>query len=126
MTHFLFVTPERDNLAALAVFIEDQGVKIDWAASGGQALKTIGQHPVDLVVTDESVGDMSGLEFIERLVKVNPMINCAVVSALSDEAYHEASEGLGILMKLPPNPGEEDGQRLLAHLDQILGLGQNV
>jgi two-component SAPR family response regulator len=36
--------------------------------------------PLDLVVVDEKLGDMTGIEFIETLVSVNPMINCAAVS----------------------------------------------
>jgi len=122
LIQLLFVTSERNHFAALAAVATNQNASIVWATSGGQALETVGQHPVDLVVADESVGDMSALELAERLVASNPMINCAVVSSLSDKAYHEASEGLGILMKLPPAPGEADGQRLLDHLSKVLGL----
>jgi two-component SAPR family response regulator len=85
-------------------------------------LERIGKTAVDLVVADETLGDMTGLDLIKRLVAINPLINCAAVSSLSKEAYHEASEGLGILMQLPPKPAGADGQRLMAHLNQILGL----
>jgi DNA-binding NtrC family response regulator len=118
----LFVTPDRTTFADLSSEIKKQGGTVHWAASGDQALKTIGKQTVDLVVTDERLGDMTGLELVGRLVAVNPMINSAAVSSLSKEAYHEASEGLGILMQLPPKPGRADGQRLMAHLNQILGL----
>ena len=106
----------------MASEIKQQGGTIQWAATGDQALETIGKQTVDLVVTDEHLGDMTGLELIGRLVAVNPMINSAAVSSLSKEAYHEASEGLGILMQLPPSPDRADGERLMAHLNQILGL----
>ena len=122
MTRILFVTPDRSNFADLSSEIEKQGGTIQWAASGGQALKTIGKQTVDLVVTDERLGDMTGLELVGRLVAVNPMINGAAVSSLSKEAFHEASEGLGILMQLPPRPDRADGERLMAHLNKILGL----
>ena len=122
MTQLLFVTPDKAGLTDLAAGIEKQGGTIHWAASGNQALKTIGKQTIDLVITDEQLGDMTGLEFIKRLVTVNPMINSAAVSSLSKEAYHEASEGLGILIQLPPRPGRADGERLMAHLNQILGL----
>jgi CheY-like chemotaxis protein len=122
VTQILFVTPERTHLDTLAAVATNQSARIVWATSGSQALEAVGKQPVDLVVADESVGDMSALELAQRLVSSNPMINCAVVSTLSDKAYHEASEGLGILMKLPPNPGEADGRRLLDHLSKVLGL----
>jgi hypothetical protein len=73
-------------------------------------------------VVDESLGDMTGLELVHRLVAVNPVINCALVSPLAEAAYHEASEGLGILMRLPLQPGVSDGQRLMTHLNQIVGV----
>jgi CheY-like chemotaxis protein len=122
LTHILFVTPDRSNFADLASEMNKQGGTIHWDATGDQALETIGKQAVDLVVTDERLGDMTGLELIGRLVAVNPMINSAAVSSLAKEAYHEASEGLGILMQLPPSPDRADGAHLMAHLNQILGL----
>ncbi len=121
MTQLLFITPDRSNFSDLSPGIEKLGGTIHWAASGDTALQMIGKQTVDLVVTDENLGDMTGLEFVERLVAVNPMINSAAVSSLSQKAYHEASEGLGILMQLPPNPARADGERLMAHLNQLLG-----
>jgi CheY-like chemotaxis protein len=122
LTQLLLVTPDKANFSALSAEIEKQGASVIWAASGSQALEMLAEATVDLVLTDEALGDMSGLEFVGRLVAINPMINCAAVSSLSPKAYHEASEGLGILMQLPPDPGPADGQRLMAHLNQILGL----
>lgn len=122
MTQLLLVTSDKANFSELSAEIEKQGASISWAASGSQALETLAETPVDLVLTDETLGDMSGLEFVARQVAINPMTNCAAVSSLSAKAYHEASEGLGILMQLAPGPGPADGQRLMAHLNQILGL----
>ncbi len=122
MTRLLFVTPDKAIFADLSVGIEKQGGTIHWAVTGDQALKTIEKQAVDLVVTDERLGDMTGLNLIKRLLAVNPMINAAAVSSLSKEAFHEASEGLGILMQLPPRPDRADGERLMAHLNKILGL----
>ena len=122
MTHLLFVAADRSNFADFSSAIEKQGGTISWASSGSQALETIGQKTIDLVVTDETLGDMTGLEFVGRLVAVNPMVNCAAVSSLAEEDYHEASEGLGILMQLPPNPGQAEGERLMAHLNEIMNL----
>ena len=120
MTHHLLVTSDRSTFTDLSLAIEARGGLISWAASGHHALSILNQTPVDLVVTDETLGDMTGLEFIKRVIAANPIINCAAVSSLSQAAYHEASEGLGILMQLPPNPGEADGKQLMVVLDQVL------
>jgi len=118
----LFITTQKARFAGLSASVESRGGNATWADSGHQALETIKQTPADLVVVDEDLGDMRGLAFIRQLVAVNPMINCALVSSLSHEDYHEASEGLGILMQLPPEPSADDGERLMAQLNQILGL----
>ena len=81
--------------------------------------------PLDLVVVDEKLGDMTGIEFIETLVSVNPMINCAVVSPLPSDDFHEVSEGLGILAQLPVQPGAKDAEDLLKLLNNLKKLLQS-
>lgn len=119
LTQLLFVTTQKNRFAAMQAEIEDRHGSVAWVTSGLNGLETVQEKPVDLVVVDEDLGDMSGLTFVERLVAVNPMINCALVSSLSKKEYHEASEGLGVLMQLPTEPDRSDAKRLMAHLNQI-------
>ena len=76
----------------------------------------------DMVVSDESLSDMTGLEFVKKLVMTHPMTHCALVNSLSPETYHEASEGLGLLMQLPAAPDRETSEQLLSHLKTIINL----
>jgi len=71
---------------------------------------------------DEDVADMSGLELARKLITVSPLTNCVAVSSLSEEDFHEASEGLGLMTHLPLNPGRAEAERLLKNLRQIKGL----
>lgn len=121
MITVLLVTPARDHFTELSAVIEKQASAINWEAAGDKALETLRAEAVDLVVVDEVLPDMTGLEFAERLVALNPMINCALVSALPPADYHDASEGLGILMQLPPQPRQTDAEHLMTHLSQVLG-----
>ena len=77
---------------------------------------------IDLVVADEGLGDMTGLELAGKILSVNPMINCASVSRLSPEEYHEASEGLGVLAQLPIKPGKKHAEELVQRLKYIKNL----
>ncbi|MFO7643683.1 MAG: response regulator [Desulfosarcina sp.] len=122
MIRLLLVTLDKTNFGELLSGIQKQVDVIGWAGSGRQALETLAEKPADLVVVDEALGDMTGLELVHRLVAVNPVINCALVSPLAEAAYHEASEGLGILMRLPLQPGVSDGERLMTHLNQIVAV----
>jgi CheY-like chemotaxis protein len=127
MLKFLLVSPDEDALSKLASAITKHGdVDLSWAESGRQALDMISRAAVDLVVTDESLGDMTGLEFARQLLSVNPMVNCASVSSLSPEDFHEASEGLGLLAQLPIRPGEKQAKDLLQRLRSLKILASSV
>ncbi len=124
MIRLLFVGSGSDRFAKMVkVLQEDRNVLIKKADSGGDALAGLLERSVDLVVAAERLDDMSGLEFAGKLVAQNPMVNCALASSLSEEDFHEASEGLGILVKLPPDPGETEAVDLLKKLKIIMGLG---
>ena len=118
--NLLLVSREKDFLSGLASTLKKHNdVVLSWSESGGKALDKISNSPVDLVVTDEKLGDMTGLELVLKLLSINPMVNCAAISSLSHEDFHEASEGLGLLAQLPPQPGEEEAEQLLQQLREL-------
>jgi CheY-like chemotaxis protein len=120
MFKILIVSPDKNSLYNLAsALVEHAEVDLSWAESGKAALEIATDSAIDLVVTDESLGDMTGLEFAGRLLSVNPMINCASVSSLPPEKFHEISEGMGIVVQLPFQPGKEHAEELLQRLKKI-------
>jgi CheY-like chemotaxis protein len=122
MITLLLVATERKVFSVLSHgLMETKSAAVFQSDSGKEALEVVTLQPFDLVIVDEKLCDMDGLSFAEKLVKFNPMIHCAVVSALSDAAFHEASEGLGVLAKLPPHPSLEDGLNLIERLEMIRG-----
>ena len=123
MLKLLLVSPNKVSFSGFASALLEHGdVDLSWAESGEKALDIASHTAIDLVVTDERLGDMSGLEFAGRLLSVNPMINCASVSHLSPENFHDASEGLGVMAQLPIQPGKEDAKSLLQRLRQLKNL----
>jgi hypothetical protein len=58
----------------------------------------------------------------EKVVMTHPMVNCALASRLSEHEFHEASEGLGILMQLPLEPTGAHVKDLIDRLEQILNV----
>ncbi len=72
---------------------------------------------------DENLsGGTDGLDCIKKLTHSDPFANCAAITSLSFEDFHEVSEGLGVLMGLPENPARQDAKRLFEHLENILNL----
>jgi CheY-like chemotaxis protein len=120
MIKLLLVTPDQESFRDFTVaLIKNDDVEMSRAATGQEGLTILSETPVDLVIVDDSVGDMTGIEFMKKLLSINPMINCAAVSPLPHEAFHDASEGLGVLAQLPVAPGKPDAEKLLRHLKDI-------
>ncbi|MFH0729600.1 MAG: response regulator [Pseudomonadota bacterium] len=123
MIDLLLVTSNKTDFSIFSQELVNQNeVSLVWADSGDDALSKISKQGVDLVITDEKLNDMPGLVFAEKLVKQNALINCAVVSALPEKEFHEASEGLGLLAKLPPRPAAADARNLLERFRMIKGM----
>ncbi len=94
------------------------------AATGFTGLAALKVKKPDLVIVDEQLDDMSGIAFVRLLVKAYPLVNTAIVSALTAAEFHEATEGLGVLMQLPLEPQEKEAEALLAVLAKIGALLQ--
>ena len=122
----LLVSQDKASMSALKAGLEENQVRTAWSKSGSDAIVKISEGSFDLVVTDENLRDMTGLEFIANVISIKPMVNFAAVSSLSPDDFHEASEGLGILMQLPARPGQKQAEKLLSKLQTILNLAQQV
>ena len=122
MLNILLVSQDKTSMSALKAGLEENDAQATWAESGRYGLSMITERDFDLVVTDENLGDMTGLDFIKTVISQKPMVNCVAVSKLLPEDSHEASEGLGILMQLPVRPGPEYAKELIEHLKSILNL----
>ncbi len=117
MKKLLLVSKNRDFVTSVPNNITS--VEIYRAHSGNEALALVSVKKISLVIVDESLGDMTGFEFLEKMVKTNPMINSAAVSSLSSRDFHDASEGLGIMMHLPPQPQWKHIEKLLVKESEI-------
>ncbi len=120
MPRILIVAEKADAFEELARALDEvPDVEILWAHDGPAALEKAAAESPDLIVVDEFVGGGNGLEWIRRLMDVNAFIQTAAVSRQPLDAFHEASEGLGIMAQLPPRPGKFEAKRLLKTLRQL-------
>ena len=123
MLNLLLVSSDDESFSALAAALEKHDdVTLFQALSGAAALKAVADKTFDLMITDENPDDMNGLKLAEKVIKINPMINCAVVSALAQDEFHKASEGLGILAQLPAHPDAAQAEAILKRLREIINL----
>jgi CheY-like chemotaxis protein len=98
---------------------KNDDVSLVMVSSGREALDIISRKPHDLVIAAASLRDMDGLQFARDLVACSPMTNCAVSSDMPPDAFHEASEGLGLLAQLPVLPGPADAAAMLEKAEAL-------
>ncbi len=107
--------------AFAAALSSNPEVRLQQVGSGAEVLETARASAPHLVIIDTGLQDDEPLELVQKLVRVNAMVNTVVVSPLSEEEFHEASEGLGVLGRLPVEPGEGDAAEVLNRLKKVLG-----
>ncbi len=123
MITILLISESNDSLSGLASGLRQYNeIEIVRAESCQKAFDMISGKTFDLAVVDENIAGMTGLEFAQKMVTVDPITNCAVVSPLSSKDFHEASEGLGVLMQLPIRPDEKQAEALLKRLKEVVNL----
>ena len=114
------------RLEAMQAFVEalssNPEVRLQHVTSGAEALEAVRISAPHLVIIDSGLANHEPLELVKKLLMVNAMMNTAVVSPLSEAEFHEASEGLGVLARLPGEPGESDAADLLDKLRMVLGV----
>ncbi|MDA8404619.1 MAG: hypothetical protein M0Z56_10570 [Desulfobacteraceae bacterium] len=122
MKQILIVTLKPDDFSELAAGFKSHGpISIAWADSTDTAQAAVSGKTVDLAVIDETVGNQPGLKIAASIIMKNAMVNQAVVSRLSPEAFHDASEGLGIMAQLPPKPDAGQSKMLMDKLKSLTG-----
>ncbi|WP_020616256.1 response regulator [Paenibacillus daejeonensis] len=90
------------------------------AYSGMEALETMKQVPVDIVITDIRMPEMSGIELIENIRQMSGRVKCVLLSGYADFEYAQQALALqtsNYLMK--PVENNELVRTLQQLLDQL-------
>jgi PleD family two-component response regulator len=121
MVHIVLVTP---RLKALQRFSEalssNPEVRLDSVISGVEAVEAVRTVVPHLVIIDSNLPDTTPLDLVQKLLMINALVNTAVICPLSDAEFHEVSEGLGILSRLPVEPGRTEAADLVRKLRMVL------
>lgn len=121
--NILLAASDPARLRALSEALHNyQAIGVSSATTRQQALAALMGGAVDVLVVDETLAETSGLQFVREVVGAYPLINCALVSTLPPDEFHEATEGLGIFLQVPAEPGPETAADMIGVLDKIYGL----
>jgi len=123
----LLVGRERSSFDAFKrMFEAEKHIASRFVDSAEKAMQTLKQKRVDVAVVSDELSDKSGLQFIKELVVEHPFVNCALVSPLYSHEFHQQTEGLGVFMQLPVNPGAEAALEMIENLRKIYQISTEI
>jgi two-component system, NtrC family, response regulator HupR/HoxA len=109
--HLLLIDDEIANLQKLQrTFIEQYSVHL--AHSGREALELLRAHPIDAIITDQKMPNMTGIEFLEASLKEYPNLVRIVLTGYTEVDDLIAAINTGKVHKYITKPWEPDDLRL--------------
>lgn len=90
------------------------------AASLDEAKPLIRSTPPALAILDMDLEGKALRQAVIDIMMINAGVHTAVVSDMDPDAFHETTEGLGILMPLPATPRPADAEHLLNALSKLM------
>ncbi|HNB80967.1 MAG TPA: response regulator [Chitinophagaceae bacterium] len=107
-TKILWIDDEMEALKSQIMFLENKGYEVDVFSNGYDGYEFLKNHPVDVILLDESMPGMSGLETLAKIKEYD--IHIPVVMVTKNEAENIMEEAIGsqitdYLIK-PVNPNQ--------------------
>ena len=100
---------------------EDYGFEIAYTAeSGEEALAYLKENPIEILITDILMGEMSGLELIRETKKIQPQIKCIVLTGYQEFGFIKEGLLLGIENYLVKPVDEEELLTTIQNVGQKL------
>ena len=104
----LWIDDEIDLLQAHILFLSQKGYNVEVAHSGQDALELVDSKNFDIVLLDENMPGMSGLEVLDALKQQNPSLPIIMITKSEEENIMEEAIGAKIADYLikPVNPNQ--------------------
>ena len=102
----LWVDDEIDLLKAHVLFLEKKGYSVDTVTNGFDAVERCSEQAYDLILLDENMPGLSGLETLQRIKEVTPTTPVVMVTKSEEENIMDQAIGSKIADYLikPVNP----------------------
>ena len=104
----LWVDDEIEQLRAHILFLEKKGYEVVTVSNGTDAIDQCMMHSFDLVLLDEQMPGLSGLETLQRIKELHPSLPVVMVTKSEEENIMEQAIGQKIADYLikPVNPNQ--------------------
>ena len=108
IANILWVDDEMESLQSQKLFLENKGYAVHTLANGFDAIDYVKEHPVDVVLLDESMPGITGLETLAKIKEINQQVPVVMITKNETENLMDDAIGSQIsdyLIK-PVNPNQ--------------------
>ena len=104
----MWVDDEVEQLRAHLMFLEKKGYEVITVTNGTDAIDQVKENNFDLVLLDEQMPGLSGLETLQKLKELQPSLPVIMVTKSEEENIMEQAIGQKIADYLikPVNPNQ--------------------
>jgi diguanylate cyclase (GGDEF)-like protein len=117
----LLVDDEPSILASLKRLLRGEGYRILTANSGQQGLDVLAAHPVDVIVSDQRMAGMTGVEFLRAVRQSYPDTVRLVLSGFTELQSVTDAVNAGAIYKFLTKPWDDD--QLRANIQEAFSYG---
>jgi diguanylate cyclase (GGDEF)-like protein/PAS domain S-box-containing protein len=104
----LLVDDEQNILNALRRLFRREGYRIITASSGAEALELLAVNPVQVIISDQRMPEMSGVEFLSKVKELYPQTVRMVLSGYSDLSAVTGAINKGAIWKYISKPWDDE------------------
>src|SRR6476619_895693 len=76
----LWVDDEIESLQSQKLFLENKGYEVQTLTNGFEAIDFVKEHPVDVVLLDETMPGITGLETLQKIKEVNAQVPVVLIT----------------------------------------------
>jgi diguanylate cyclase (GGDEF)-like protein len=117
----LLVDDEPSILSSLKRLLRGDGYRILTANSGQEGLDVLAEHPVDVIVSDQRMPGMTGVEFLRTVRQSYPDTVRIVLSGFTELQTVTDAVNAGAIYKFLTKPWDDD--QLRAHVQEAFSNG---
>ncbi len=103
----LVVEDDPDSGEVLLEFLRDDGLEVEWARTGVEALALVARQSFSVAFIDLSLPDMDGEDVAREIRRRAPQTRLALVTGFSAEGVIEKAPGLADRIFVKPADPEE-------------------
>jgi len=104
----LIVEDEKNQRVLLRKILEDEKYIVEEAENGNKALDKFKQIDFDIVLLDQRLPDINGIEVLKKIKSINPIIPVVIITAFANikDAVNAMKEGAFNYLTKPVDPDE--------------------